>query len=207
LSIKNLDKIYVVTNDKFYKNFTDWKEKEWGTTRIEIINDRTTRNEERIGGVMDFALALEKINEDIMIIFGDVYFNFSLNIFAEYFNSREKVCVALYDLKDKEKAKRFGVIEMNGDKIAGFEEKPEHPKSTLVNAGAYIFPKESISDLKDYIKSGKNKENIGFIIIDFLRRNMDIRGFVFDEDWYDIGTKEDYEKIKEEIGKYKKIEF
>ncbi len=196
--IKEIDKIYVVTNDKFNNHFLEWKKKE--DQKIEIINNGTKTNEERIGGVMDFALALEKCgDDDIMIVFGDLYFNFPLSKFVNYFNPKRKICVALHDLKDKEKVKRFGVLEMDGDKIIGFEEKPQNPKSTLINAGAYVFPKESIPQLKEYITSDKNKENIGYIIIDFIAKNRDIRGFVFEEEWHDIGTIEDYERIKKEI--------
>ena len=148
---------------------------------------------------MDFALALEKIEDDIFVIFGDLFFNFPLKRFVDYFHKNKKICVALHDLKYREKAKRFGVLEMDGEKIIGFEEKPEKPKSTLINAGAYIFPKESIADLKAYINSDKNKENIGYMIIDFIEQEKDIKGFVFDEEWRDIGTIEDYEKIKQEI--------
>jgi len=196
--IKEIDKIYVVKNDKFNNNFLEWKKKE--DKRIEIINDGTKTNEDRLGGVGDFALALEKCgDEDIMIVFGDTYFNFPLSRFIGYFNSKRKICVALHDLEDKEKAKRFGVLEMSGDKIIGFEEKPQNPKSTLINAGAYVFPKESIPYLKEYIASDKNKENIGYIIIDAIANKGDIRGFVFNEEWHDIGTIEAYEKIKKEI--------
>jgi len=195
--IREIDKIYVVTNDKFNKNFIEWKKKE--NPSIEIINDGTSRNEERIGGVMDFALALEKIEDDIFVVFGDLFFNFPLKRFVDYFNKNRKICVALHDLKDREKAKRFGVLETDGERIIGFEEKPENPKSTLINAGAFIFPKEAITDLKAYINLDKNKENIGYIIIDFIERRKDMRGFVFDEEWHDMGTIEDYEKIKKEI--------
>jgi len=199
LYIEEIDKFYIVTNDKFNNNFLEWKKKE--DSRIEIINDGTKTNEERLGGVMDFALALEKVNEDVFVVFGDLFFDFPLKKFVRYFQENRKICVALHDLQDLEKAKRFGVLEMKGDRIIGFEEKPENPKSTLINAGAYIFPKESIPALKDYINSDKIKENIGYIIIDFIKQGKDIRGFVFDEEWHDIGTIEDYERIKKEIKK------
>src|SRR3989344_2431615 len=65
--IREIDRIYVVTNDKFNKNFIEWKQKE--NPLIEIINDGTSKNEERIGGVMDFSLALENINDDIFVVF------------------------------------------------------------------------------------------------------------------------------------------
>ena len=193
--VEGIDKIYIVTNNKFYQTFLDWNKEE----KIEIINDLTNSNEERLGGVMDFALALDKIDDDVMIIFGDLYFNFSLKDFADFFNDKQRVCVALHDLNDLEKAKRFGVLEVKGDKIVGFEEKPENPKSSLVNAGAFIFPKSVIPELKEYMASNKIKENIGYIIIDLIEQGKDLRGFIFEEDWYDIGTVQDYEKIKEEL--------
>ncbi len=201
-SIRKINKIYVVTNNKFSQNFSEWKRKE--APLIEVINDGTEKNEERLGGVMDFALALKKIEDDIFVVFGDLFFNFPLKRFVDYFHKNRKICVALHDLKDKEKVKRFGVLEIDGERIIGFEEKPENPKSTLINAGAYIFPKESIPDLKAYISSDKIKENIGYIIIDFIKQGKDIRGFVFDEEWHDIGTIEDYERIKKEIKRMEK---
>lgn len=194
-TVDKIDKIYIVTNNKFYNDFLKWNSDE----RIEIISDGTDNNEERLGGVMDFALALKKINEDIIVLFGDLYFNFSLKKFFDFFQKRKKICIALHDLGDLEKAKRFGVLETKGENIIGFEEKPQNPKSSLINAGAFIFPKDSILDLKKYINSDKNKENIGYMIIDFIKQGKDIKAFVFSEEWYDIGTMEEYERVKEKV--------
>jgi bifunctional UDP-N-acetylglucosamine pyrophosphorylase/glucosamine-1-phosphate N-acetyltransferase len=36
----------------------------------------------------------------------------------------------------------YGVVTVKGDRITGLEEKAPHPKSTLINAGAYVFPLE-----------------------------------------------------------------
>ena len=41
-NIEEIDKIYVITNEKFYRNFIDWKEKD--PEFIEIINDSKTGN-------------------------------------------------------------------------------------------------------------------------------------------------------------------
>lgn len=195
--VENINKIYVVSNDCFFSKFNEWRNI---NPKIEVINDGTKTNETRIGGVMDFALALEKIeSEDILILLGDNYFNFPLKDFISFFESHRKISIALYNIKNKERAKRFGVLEMNGSKIIGLEEKPENPKSTFISTGCYLFPKEKIKALREYIISDKKKEGIAYIIKDFLEKGEDVRGFVFNAEWHDIGTIEDYERIKKEI--------
>jgi glucose-1-phosphate thymidylyltransferase len=196
--IADMDEIYVVTNNKFYPKFLSWSNNL--DSRIEIINDNTKTNEERLGGVGDFAIALEKcVDDDIFVLLGDNFFNFPLKKFVDFFKESKKCCIALHDIKSKEEARKFGVLETRGNKIVGFEEKPKEPKSTLISTGAYIFPRDFTKKLRDYIDSGKNKEGIGYIIQDFIASGLDINGFVFDEQWYDIGTMEDYKRINEEI--------
>jgi len=201
-NIKEIDKIYVVTNSKFYDKFLKWK-KDMG--KVEIIDDGTFKNEERLGGVMDFNIAFKKcINDDIFIILGDNLFNLDLEGFVNFFNRNRRCCVALHDVKNLEESKRFGVIELDSNsKIIGFEEKPQEPKSTLISTGAYIFPKEFTGKMQEYIASDKNKDGIGYMIQDFIKSDFEIDGFVFDESWVDIGTIEDYKKINKEMIKWK----
>lgn len=203
--ISDIDKIYVVTNDKFYQRFLSWSKNL--DSRIEIINDNTKTNEERLGGIGDFAIVLEKcLNDDIFVLLGDNFFNFPLKQFVDFFKKNKKCCIALHDIKNINDAKRFGVLELdNVGKIIGFEEKPKEPKSTLISTGAYIFPKDFINQFRDYMGSGKTKEGIGYMIQDFILSGFDIKGFVFDEEWRDIGTIEDYEKIKKEIKEMEKL--
>jgi len=82
---------------------------------------------------------------------------------AEHFAEYEEVCVILGDniiqgnivdavndfrrqkrgakviLKDVLDAQRFGVAEMNGDRILGIEEKPKQPKSNYAVTGIYMY--------------------------------------------------------------------
>ena len=84
---------------------------------------------------------------------------------AEHFSDREKICVILGDniiqgsisqavrdferqehgakvlLKEVRDAERFGVAEIDGDRIVGIEEKPSRPKSNYAVTGIYMYDK------------------------------------------------------------------
>ena len=44
-----INKIYIVTNDKFEQNFIEWLHNFDAKKSIEIINDRTKSNDDRLG--------------------------------------------------------------------------------------------------------------------------------------------------------------
>ena len=90
-----------------------------------------------------------------------------------------------------EEASRFGI--MNTDetgRITSFDEKPEHPKSTLASMGIYIF---SYANLKKHLEDdaldpasdndfGKN------IIPAMLAAGENLQAYRFEGYWKDVGT-------------------
>ena len=48
-----VNKIYIITNDKFEQNFLEWLSHFDAEKPIEIINDRTKSNDERLGALGD----------------------------------------------------------------------------------------------------------------------------------------------------------
>ena len=193
-----IEKIYIVTNDKFYYNFIWWLEnsKSKVKEKIEVINDETSTNESRLGGVGDlnFVIELKQINDDILVILGDNYFNFNLSGLINFFKKVGSTILGVVSL-DKEQAKNFGVVEITEDKISSFEEKPENPKSNSVSTGLYIFTKDDLKKIKEYIKTDLNKEGPGYLIKYFLEIK-DVYAYKIDGWWFDIGSIEEYEKIK-----------
>ena len=149
--IPDIDEIFVVANDKFHKQFLDWLNDYENnfTKKINIINDGTTSNENRLGGVGDLDLTIrkEKINEDLLVVLGDNLFDFDLNSMISFFNKINGITVGIYDLKDWEQAKNFGVFEVKNNKLISFEEKPQNPKSTIISTGVYLFPKKDLKKI------------------------------------------------------------
>lgn len=201
--VDNVDEIFIVTNDKFYPYFLRWLKSYKSNKKIKIINDGTKTNEERLGAVGDihFVVADQKIDDDILVIGGDNLFEFSLDHLNSFFKEKKKSVVALYDVKDKELAKKYGVVELDEtSKIIGFEEKPNKPKSTLASTACYIFSKSDLEELEKCILNGKKPDNLGDFI-KFLSKRKHFYGFVFSERWFDIGSKEQLNKADKEFKK------
>ncbi len=141
--VEEIDKVFIVTNAKFYKNFKEWCERFKSEKKIKIINDKTKSNEDRLGslGDINFVIEKEKIKEDALIIAGDNFFHFSLKEFLESLRRPDKSAVVLYDVKDRELAKQYGIVGVNEEnRMMEFQEKPAEPKSTLASTGVYFYP-------------------------------------------------------------------
>jgi len=88
-------------------------------------------------------------NEPVLIALGDTIIEISL---SKIFDSRRNtVGVHLVD-----NPKRFGVVELGGDRIIGLEEKPEHPKSNFAITGPYFFEDAHVlrDALEDLFRKG-----------------------------------------------------
>jgi len=197
--VEEVDTIYVITNSKFFPHFTEWA-KETNLKNIEIVDDGTTSNEDRLGslGDIDFVIENKNIEDDILIIAGDNLFDLCLNDMKQLFKAENKTVIALYDVKEKELAKQYGVVEINQqNKLIHFVEKPENPASTLASTGIYMIPKADVNLLKKYFHEGHSKDKIGSFF-EWLHNKEDVYCFVSDRKWYDIGTIDQLKKADQE---------
>ena len=91
------------------------------------------------GGIAE-ALALAEHfaeGESICVILGDNLIEGSIAEAAQDFAKQKTGAKIL--LKEVHDASRFGVAELDGDRIIGIEEKPEHPKTNLAVTGIYMY--------------------------------------------------------------------
>ncbi|MBS3105462.1 nucleotidyltransferase family protein [Candidatus Woesearchaeota archaeon] len=193
--IDSINKIYIVTNDKFEQHFKKWINNFNAENPIEIINDGTKSNEDRLGALGDIHHTITKKNldNDIIVVAGDNLFEMPLEDAANFFKKKKSNVIVLYDVKDIKLAKHYGIVDIDNGIIVNFEEKPVAPKSTLASTGIYLFPKKTIPLIKKYIEQGNNPDKTGNFI-EWLHKREQVHSFVTDKKWYDIGSIEQLEK-------------
>lgn len=204
-TIKAIDEIIVVTNSKFIRQFRRWADNLGANKKISLADDLTSGLKTRRGAIgdMHFAIDKKRLCQDLLVIGGDNLFEGGLSSFLNFALSHKPYpSIGIYDIKDKQAAKKYGVIKINGlSEVIDFAEKPTHPKSTLVAMCLYYFPKDSLRLLKEYLKSNiQGKDATGFYI-DWLRKKILVYAFKFSGQWFDIGDHKFYSQAKEEFGR------
>ncbi len=202
--IPPLESVLLVTNDRFTSHFEQWQEGFHWSRPIEVINDGTTSNENRLGAVGDiyFVLKQKAIKEHVLVVGGDNLFEFDLNRAWVFFEQKGSSVVGLYDMVDKPKvAGLYGVVSIDEtSKIVKFEEKPKDPESALISTALYFLTTQDLDHLRLYVEQGNSPDNLGDFVR-YLIKRQNVYGYVFKERWFDIGSFEHYEKANAHFSK------
>ncbi len=89
-------------------------------------------------------------------------------------------------VKDPE---RFGIMELDGDKVISVEEKPEHPKSNYAITGLYFYPKGVSEKAKEITPSDRGEleiTSLNDVYLQDRKLKAEILGDEFT--WFDTGT-------------------
>jgi glucose-1-phosphate thymidylyltransferase len=196
--IYEIDEIIVSTNKKFEQDFLSWINTNPLKKTMSVITEPTLREEEKFGAIAGINYVIEKksIDEECMIIAGDNLFGFFMEDFVKFFHEKKKPVVAAFDIKDREKARLYGILSIDKkSKITAFEEKPEKPKSTLASTCCYLFPKRTVKLFNEYMLQGYPRDAPGNFLKWLIARDA-VYTFAFDEYWFDIGDFESLEKAR-----------
>ena len=193
--IREIDQIYVVTNEKFASHFQSWAEK-YGSrhphARVTIINDHSTDDATKLGAIGDMNLVINEaqIDTDLVVVAGDNLFSESLAGFGEFARRKSAPVLAVYDVSDLEQIKKYNAIEVDSNgHITYFEEKPATPKSTLTGIALYYYPKSVLPLIKQYIAEGNNADQPGRLV-QWLYPRIPFYVWQVPGIWFDVGSKE-----------------
>lgn len=130
---------------------------------------------------------------------------------AEYFSAKEKICVILGDniiemnilaavqafekqrggakilLKEVPDPQRFGVPEIQGDKIVKIEEKPKRPRSQFAVIGIYMYDSAVFEITRSLRPSARGELEITDVNNEYIRRG-NLTYDILEGWWTDAGT-------------------
>jgi glucose-1-phosphate thymidylyltransferase len=199
--IKGVEKVYIVTNHRFASQFEEWAKTLHYDWPVITIDDQTTTNENRLGAIGDLAYVTKQGNigdEDMLVLAGDNFFDFDLASFIAYSKKRRPHPVtAIYDVQDRELAKQYGLVKIDGDgRVFEFFEKPADPPTTLASCGIYWLPAEARLLLDRYLADGHNPDQPGHYMR-WLSETVGVYANPLKGRWLDIGDRASYEKAGE----------
>ncbi len=197
-SIKDLGKVYVVTNNKFAKSFKEWSQSYTKSSiEFEIVNDLSTSDQDKLGAIGDLNLVINKCNlqeEPLIVVAGDNLFSESLEAFHTFCASSDKAVLGVYDVGSKEQAKKYGVVELDDEGvIKSFEEKPADPKSSKIGIALYYYPPLAVKKVREYLAEGNNPDQPGRFIA-WLYKQQEVKTWEVPGLWFDVGSKETLEE-------------
>lgn len=139
------------------------------------------------GGIADaLRHAEEFVNGDRMVvILGDNIFEKSLKGAIDRFRRQERGARIL--LKEVPDPERFGVAEVEGDRIVSIVEKPQRPKSNLAVTGVYMYDARVFEIIGKLTPSQRNELEITDVNNAYLERG-ELAYDRMDGWWTDAGT-------------------
>lgn len=200
--IKDVKHIYIVTNGKFHHHFVDWSKTLKYSKPVEIINDYSLTNEDRLGALKDVQLVLSQIEipEAAFILAADNLVTFKLNdLINQYKIINGNVVYAKFE-DDLDKLRKTGVAKIIDNQIISFEEKPKDPKGHHAIPPFYIYNQSTLERLSDYTKSGKPTDAPGSFIA-YVIENEPVYVIPMNGQRYDVGDLDAYNFIRSNFKK------
>ncbi|WP_049923605.1 sugar phosphate nucleotidyltransferase [Halopiger djelfimassiliensis] len=187
-----INDVYVSTNERFAGVFREHLSNE-AFEKPSVSVEPIAAEAEKQGVVWALSKLIDRedIDDDLLIVAGDNLISFDLTAFIDCFHEHGGPTLAAYDVGSREKAKAYGLVQLEGDRVVDFQEKPDDPQSTLVSIACYALPEETLDLFDEYLAGDNNPDEPGWFI-DWLQSRQSVYAFPFDGAWYDIGTPDSY---------------
>lgn len=187
--IDEIDEIYLVTNHKYASHFSKWAKEKKNQKSITVFDDGTCSNDDRLGAIGDIYFVMQKVNldDDILVLATDNLFEFELTDFVSFYHTKKSPVVCVRK-EEPETLKKLGVAQMDEtNRLIGFEEKPVEPKSKYGVYAEYIYPKEVLFEIVNYLKEGNSCDAPGNLV-NYMYQKVPTYAYEFTGVCYDIGT-------------------
>lgn len=123
-----------------------------------------------------------------ILLLGDNVFEDSLSGIIEEYGKTERTTIGVYDVRNLELAKRYGIVEVDSDgRVSRFEEKPLNPRATLASVGMYIFSPDDLGRLSGYLGSDNPMDAPGNFVSWLVKESV-VYAYILRGRWWDIDS-------------------
>ncbi len=134
-------------------------------------------------------LAQSQISSDFVMLLGDNLFSADLSKCIDlHFSSNASATI---HIEENENPQRYGVVEVDGDRVISLEEKPQKPKSNLVITGFYVFAPVIFRMIAGLTPSVRGEYEITDAIQNLVTNDYLVKAAKIDGWRIDIGYPED----------------
>ncbi|MBP1157462.1 MULTISPECIES: sugar phosphate nucleotidyltransferase [unclassified Paenibacillus] len=147
----------------------------------------TFKVQDEAGGIAQaLGLAEQFIGDDQMVvILGDNVFSDEITAYVEDFKEQQKGAKIL--LKEVHDPQRYGVPELENNRIVSIEEKPNSPKSSYAVTGIYMYDSTVFEIIKTLKPSRRGELEISDVNNVYIERNQ-LTYDILKGWWTDAGT-------------------
>jgi len=128
-------------------------------------------------------------NEKFLVFLGDNIIQKSITDFVQTFNKSDYDAAVL--LCEVDNPSRFGIADVENEKIVKITEKPENPTSNLAVTGIYLLTPLIFEVIDNLKPSWRNELEITDALDNLLKQNDNISYETITDYWKDTGTPED----------------
>lgn len=199
-TIEQIDEHIIVSNHKFIKHFMAWREQTNMRCPVRLIDDGSTNNDNRLGAVRDLLLAIESIDDDLLVLAADNLLDFSFRGFVDYACEKDTSCIMCHYEPSVNRLQRTGVIRVDERmRVVEMQEKPAIPCSHWAVPPFYIYIKRDLPLIRDCMQHGCGFDAPGNLA-HYLVDKTTLHAYPMPGTRFDIGSLDTYEEAKK---KYK----
>ena len=179
LNYKSINSDFTVNLKDGSLNLHNSHEDDWRVTLVDTgVNTQTG------GRLLNISKYLD--NSTFMMTYGDGLSNVNLNKLLEFHKKHGKLAT----ITAVQAIPRFGLIELDNDKVTKFSEKPK-AKDSWINGGFFVFEKEVIKYIENQhtVLEKEPLEN--------LSKDKELRAYKHQDFWQCMDTKRDKDYLEE----------
>ena len=201
LTIRGVRHVVLVTNERFARQFRDWTCEYGSDVPIDVVNDGSTHEDDRLGALRDLALGWDAFpdgcaGDDVVVVGADNLIGFDVAPFAARCSASGNPLFLVREIDGEVPPGRYSEVCLDKDgTVTSFREKPLDPRSPLSCICFYFFTPEVRTELETYLAEGRESDAPGHFLA-WLSTRRELTAERITGSWFDIGSLETLERAR-----------